>query len=170
MSGVRTYICDALHVIVTCQVFPHFTKYFFFSWSKKKSHFQALIPLTFPRMGHLIKNGIRGFRYHDYFLGGNSQALRGRLSTSADTIIPSMTCTQSAGSHYIQTYWLGFPPCLLISIFTASHLSPFHAALAPVKPSVRHVSIASSKTERGYDNSSQYAGFTPTAYPLLYCK
>lgn len=72
-----------------------------------------------------------------------------------------MTYTQSAGSHYMETYWLSFPLCLLISIFTVSHLPPFHAALAPVKLSICHACIVFflKNWQRGIDNSSQYAGF-----------
>lgn len=58
---------------------------------------------------------------------------------SADTIIPGITYAQSAEQHHIKTHCLSFPPVLLVSIFTVSHLSLFrlkHADLAPVKLSI----------------------------------
>lgn len=93
------------------------------------------IYMAFSRMGYLIKIGIRGFLWHDLFPGWRNCAHRGRLPTSADTIIPGITNPRSAEYHHIKTFRLSFLPYCLLSIFTVFHFCLLHlinADLAPV--------------------------------------
>lgn len=64
-------------------------------------------------MGYLIKIGIRGLLWRDLFPGWRNCALRWRLPTSANTIIPGITYTRSTEYHRIKSCRLSFPPHLL---------------------------------------------------------
>lgn len=89
--------------------------FFFFSFLQKLillllrqksfrlSLLQRGVPVPLSRMGHLIKIGIRRSLWQDLFPGWGNCALRGRLPTSAETVIPWITFTLSAEYHLIET-------------------------------------------------------------------
>lgn len=139
---VRYCICDTLHGAVSCQGLFFFL--FLPAETNTASAETKILPtLSFAarctgwvsRMGHLIKIGIRGSLWQDLFPGWGNCALRGRLPTSAETVIPWITFTLSAEYHLIKTCRRRFlfPSCLF-SIWAAFHFSLLHLIYADLAP------------------------------------